>query len=118
MARSRSRALPSELSRGAYGAWAWLLQRLSALLLLVLLPIKIWSGYVFTGKASGPAGLASLHVDPVIDGLLLFALAFHVLFGLRVVLIDLGMARHSATLFKLSLLLAVGLSVAAIAAVR
>jgi succinate dehydrogenase/fumarate reductase cytochrome b subunit len=88
--------------RVSTGFAAWLIQRIAALLLLVLVPLKIWSGWAFTGQAPGGTWLAGLHVNPWIDISLIVALAFHALYGVRTVLIEAGMARFAQLLFVLA----------------
>lgn len=73
------------------GFIVWLVLRAAAIALLVLVPLKVWSGWAFT--RGGPAWLARLHVDPWLDVLLIAAVAFHGLFGLRTVLIEIGLVR-------------------------
>ncbi len=78
------------------GTLAWLVQRVSALALFVLLPIKIYSGYGAVGKVPwlDANESASLHVNAAIDLSLLFCLLVHALYGLRVMLIDVGWIRE------------------------
>lgn len=82
------------------GAVAWAVQRLTSLLLLVLIPLKIYSGYASVGKLPGNSFIRLLHQNPVVDGLVLFAVIFHVGYGLRVILIELGMAARAKLLFR------------------
>jgi succinate dehydrogenase/fumarate reductase cytochrome b subunit len=75
------------------GTVAWVAQRVSAIALFVLVPIKMYSGYGASGKLpwlDSVSGLA-LHVNMIIDLSLLFFLLVHALFGLRVMLIEGGL---------------------------
>ena len=80
------------------GTWAWLLQRISAVLLFVLIPVKIYTGWAIRGKVPElPEWLGSgrrVHVNSTIDILLLLFFLLHAFYGLRVILIDLGWIRE------------------------
>lgn len=82
------------------GYIAWLVQRITALLLLILLPLKIYSGYVVVGKLPGTGLLTTLHINAFLDAFLIFALIFHSLYGLRVILIDIGVVKDNRGIFK------------------
>jgi succinate dehydrogenase/fumarate reductase cytochrome b subunit len=83
------------------GYVAWLVQRITAILLLVLLPLKIYSGYVIIGKLPGSGILTTLHINAFLDAFLIFALIFHSLYGVRVILIDIGVVKDNRGIFKL-----------------
>lgn len=84
------------------GTWAWLLQRISAIVLFLLIPVKIYTGwaardkvpYVFSGSAR------SLHLDATIDILLLLFFLIHGLYGLRIILIDFGIIREDTFFWR------------------
>jgi succinate dehydrogenase / fumarate reductase cytochrome b subunit len=70
------------------GMWAWLAQRLSALAVVVLLVLHI-----------------TLTYKPIIQLLLLLAVAFHATLGLRVILLDfniVGVKYHRALIWVLT----------------
>jgi succinate dehydrogenase / fumarate reductase cytochrome b subunit len=72
------------------GMWAWLMQRISAILILLFLTLHFFLPY-----------------RRPLQFLLLFVVAFHASLGLRVVLIDLGAnVKTQKVLFVASLLLA------------
>jgi succinate dehydrogenase/fumarate reductase cytochrome b subunit len=73
--------------------------RFSGPLLLVLVGLKILSGYSLVGKIQGISWLANLHLNRALDILLLFTFVFHALYGLRLFLIDLGMVKQEKLLF-------------------
>jgi succinate dehydrogenase hydrophobic anchor subunit len=79
------------------GTWAWLLQRISAIVLFLLIPIKIYSGWAARGKVPDlPESLGSarkIHFNSTLDILLLLFFLLHGFYGLRVILIDLGWIR-------------------------
>lgn len=81
------------------GVLAFWLSRVAAIALLVLLPLKLYSGWVRSGKMPGTAGIAALHVDPVLDVLLLLALLTHAAMGIRVLLLEFGLSRNGDRLF-------------------
>ena len=58
------------------GMWAWLWQRISALVIIVLLTIHL-----------------TLPYRPLIQFLLLLTVVFHVALGLRVILLDFGLVK-------------------------
>jgi succinate dehydrogenase hydrophobic anchor subunit len=65
---------PNRWSSTQAGMWAWLWQRISALLIIVLLAIHV-----------------TLPYRPLIQFLLLLTVVFHVSLGLRVILLDFGL---------------------------
>jgi succinate dehydrogenase/fumarate reductase cytochrome b subunit len=73
--------------------------RFSGPLLLILVGLKILSGYALVGKIEGNSFLSTLHQNRILDILLLVVFIFHALYGLRLFLIDLGMMRHERLLF-------------------
>jgi len=80
------------------GTWAWLIQRFSAIFLFLLIPIKIYTGWAAKGKVPDlPDALGSakrVHLNSTIDILLLLFFLLHGFYGLRVILIDVGVIRE------------------------
>jgi succinate dehydrogenase hydrophobic anchor subunit len=80
------------------GTWAWLIQRISAILLFLLIPVKIYTGWAATSRVPYPrATLGSpknIHLNATIDILLLLCFLLHGFYGLRVILIDVGLIRE------------------------
>ena len=80
------------------GTWAWLIQRISAICLFLLIPIKIYSGWAARGKVPDlPDSMGSLkrvHFNAGIDIMLLLFFLLHGFYGLRVILIDVGIIRE------------------------
>lgn len=77
------------------GTWAWLVQRISAVCLFLLIPVKIYSGWASKGKVPEVLGLGrKVHLSAGIDILLLLFFLLHGLYGLRVILIDVGWLRE------------------------
>jgi succinate dehydrogenase/fumarate reductase cytochrome b subunit len=83
--------------------------RFSGPLLLVVVGLKLLSGYALTGKITGFSWLPGLHENRGIDMLLLFLFIFHALYGLRLFLIDLGMVKRESLLFWAATLVSAGL---------
>ena len=73
--------------------------RFSGPLLLILVGLKILSGYALVGRIEGTSWLSTLHQNRILDILLLIGFIFHALYGLRLFLIDLGMMRYERLLF-------------------
>jgi succinate dehydrogenase/fumarate reductase cytochrome b subunit len=73
--------------------------RFSGPLLLILVGLKIVSGYALVGRIAGVSWLSNLHQNRAFDILLLFLFIFHAFYGLRLFLIDLGMMKQERLLF-------------------
>ena len=83
------------------GTWAWLTQRVSAILLFLLIPVKIYTGWASLGKVPFPQGVAPrIHLNAGVDILLLFCFLLHGAYGLRVILIDLGWMREDSFFWR------------------
>jgi succinate dehydrogenase/fumarate reductase cytochrome b subunit len=85
--------------------------RFSGPLLLMLVGLKILSGYSLVGRIQGVSWLSNLHINRTLDLLLLFVFIFHALYGLRLFLIDFGMVKKEKVLFWASTIISVGLFV-------
>lgn len=85
--------------------------RFSGPLLLILVGVKILSGYALIGRIAGVSWLSDLHQNRALDILLLFLFIFHALYGLRLFLIDLGMMKKERSLFWILTILSAGLFV-------
>jgi succinate dehydrogenase/fumarate reductase cytochrome b subunit len=73
--------------------------RFSGPLLLLLLALKILSGYALVGGIESGPWLVGLHQNRTLDLALLFLLIFHAFYGLRLFLIDLGLVKRETLLF-------------------
>lgn len=88
------------------GMWAWILFRISGLILVFYLFVHVW--VISQGRASGPESLDKLfetfdHPFLVfLDLMLVAAVLFHALNGVRIVLMDLGIGirQHKAVLWS------------------
>ena len=85
--------------------------RFSGPLLLILVGLKIVSGYALVGKIAGASWLSDLHQNRAFDILLLFLFIFHAFYGLRLFLIDLGMVKKEKSLFWILTIISAGLFV-------
>ncbi len=83
--------------------------RFSGPLLLILVGLKILSGYALVGRMNGIPWLSRLHQNRTLDLLLLFVFIFHAFYGLRLFLIDLGMVKREKALFWGFTIVSVGL---------
>jgi succinate dehydrogenase hydrophobic anchor subunit len=90
------------------GTWAWLTQRVSAIGLFLLIPVKIYTGWAARGKVPDFDSARKLHFNATIDILLLLFFLLHGFYGLRVILIDLGAIREEKFFWR-TLALAMGI---------
>ena len=72
----------------------WLFHRISGLTLIVLIGIKILTGFYLLPKDNRPDWALSLHRHPVLDVLILILFTFHSIYGIRTVIIDLGFRKE------------------------
>ncbi|MDO8539287.1 MAG: hypothetical protein Q7S40_02520 [Opitutaceae bacterium] len=82
------------------GTWAWLVQRVSAIGLFLLIPVKIYTGWAADERVPYPDFMMSasrVHAESRlgerIDIALLLFFLLHGFYGLRVILIDVGALR-------------------------
>jgi succinate dehydrogenase/fumarate reductase cytochrome b subunit len=79
----------------------WLFHRISGVFLIVLVGVKIFTSYFLYTKETKPDWALSLHRLPALDILLIVLFTFHSIYGLRTIVIDLGL-RKEKLLFRLS----------------
>ena len=89
----------------------WVFHRVSGLLLILLLGVKFLTSFFLMTKAQKPDWALVLHTNPFTDSLLIILIVFHALYGLRTVIIDLGV-RKEKLLFWIFTLLSIILSAA------
>ena len=85
--------------------------RFSGPLLLIVVGLKILSGFALIGKVKGAPWLSDLHLNSILDITLLFLFMFHAFYGLRLFLIDLGMVKKEGLLFWAFSIISAGLFV-------
>jgi succinate dehydrogenase hydrophobic anchor subunit len=75
--------------------FVWLFHRISGVLLVVLLGAQLVTGfYQSSSSNTEPAkALANLHTHAGLSCLLVFVATFHALYGLRTILLDVGLKR-------------------------
>ncbi len=89
--------------------FVWVFHRISGLLLILLIGIKLSTSFFLMTKEQKPDWALVLHTNPFIDTLLIISVVFHALYGLRTVAIDLGL-RKEKLLFWVSTVLSLVLS--------
>lgn len=72
----------------------WVFHRVSGLLLIVLLGIKFLTSFFLMTKDQKPDWALVLHTNPFIDTILIVSIVFHAFYGLRTVIIDLGVRKE------------------------
>ncbi len=90
--------------------FVWVFHRVSGLLLILLLAIKVLTSFFLMTKAQKPDWALVLHTNPFVDSLLIITIVFHAFYGLRTIIIDLGLKKEKL-LFWIITLLSVALSV-------
>jgi len=89
--------------------FVWLFHRITGLILIVTLSLKFITSFFLMTKNQKPDWALVLHTNPLIDSLLIVSVVFHALYGLRTVIIDLGV-RKEKLLFWIFTILGVVLS--------
>ena len=74
----------------------WVFHRVSGLLLIVLLSLQLFTGFfqASTSNSDAVATIASLHKHAVVNCLMVFLFIYHSLYGIRTILMDLGLGRE------------------------
>jgi len=74
----------------------WVFHRASGLLLIVLLAVKFLTSFFLMTKGQKPDWALLLHTNPLTDSFLIVAGVYHAFYGLRTVVIDLGLRKEKA----------------------
>jgi len=74
--------------------FVWVFHRISGLLLILLLGIKFLTSFFLMTQQQKPDWALVLHTNPFADSLLILLVVYHALYGLRTVLIDLGLRKE------------------------
>ncbi len=74
--------------------FVWVFHRISGLLLIVLLAIKFLTSFFLMTKGQKPDWALLLHTNPLTDSLLIVAGVYHAFYGLRTIVIDLGVRKE------------------------
>ena len=72
----------------------WVFHRVSGLLLIALLAIKFLTSFFLMTKGQKPDWALLLHTNPLTDTLLIAAGVYHAFYGLRTIVIDLGVRKE------------------------
>ena len=90
--------------------FVWVFHRVSGILLIVLLTIKFLTAFFLMTKGQKPDWALLLHTNPLSDTLLIISGVYHALYGVRTILMDMGLRREKL-LFRLFTLLGAVVSV-------
>ena len=76
--------------------FVWVFHRISGLLLIFLLSLQLFTGFFQASSSSSDlvVTMASLHKHAVLNCLMVFLFVFHSLYGIRTILMDLGLGRE------------------------
>jgi len=85
--------------------FVWVFHRISGLLLILLLGIKFITAFFLMTKDQKPDWAIVLHANPIIDVLLIITVVAHALYGLRTVIIDLGLRKEKLLFWIFTLLI-------------
>jgi len=84
--------------------FVWVFHRVSGLLLIILLGVKLCTSFFLMTKEQKPDWALVLHTNPFIDTLLIVSVVFHAFYGLRTVIIDLGIRKEKLLFWIFTLL--------------
>jgi len=87
--------------------FVWIFHRISGLLLILLLGIKFTTALFLMTKEQKPDWALVLHTNSFIDVLLIISVVAHAFYGLRTVIIDLGVRREKLLFWIFTLLIVV-----------
>ena len=85
------------------GTWAWLTQRVSAICLFLLIPLKIYTGWAARDMVPYPESWTSgkrIHLNSGIDIALLLFFLLHAFYGIRVILMDFGLIKANSFFWR------------------
>jgi succinate dehydrogenase/fumarate reductase cytochrome b subunit len=72
----------------------WVFHRVSGLLLILLLALKFVTSFFLMTKGQKPDWALLLHTNPLTDSFLIVAGVYHAFYGLRTIIIDLGVRQE------------------------
>ena len=86
--------------------FVWVFHRVSGVLLIVLLSLQLFTGFfqASTSSHEAVATVAALHKHAVVNCLMVFLFIFHSLYGIRTILMDLGLGREKLLFWSFSAL--------------
>jgi len=76
--------------------FVWIFHRISGLLLIALLSFQLFTGFFQASTSNHPlvSTFADLHRHAALNCVMVFLFVFHSLYGIRTILMDLGMGRE------------------------
>jgi succinate dehydrogenase/fumarate reductase cytochrome b subunit len=74
--------------------FVWIFHRTSGLLLILLLGVKFLTSFFLMTKGQKPDWALVLHTNPLTDTFLIVAGVYHAFYGLRTVIIDIGVRKE------------------------
>lgn len=74
--------------------FVWVFHRVTGLLLIASLTVKFLTSFFLMTKNQKPNWALLLHTNPLIDTVLIISVVYHALYGLRTVIIDLGLRKE------------------------
>ena len=89
--------------------FVWVFHRISGILLIVLLTIKFLTAFFLMTKGEKPDWALILHTNPITDTLLIISGVYHAFYGIRTIIIDMGL-RQEKMLFRLLTFLSTAIS--------
>ena len=89
--------------------FVWVFHRISGILLIVLLALKFLTAFFLMTKGEKPDWALILHTNPLTDTLLIISGVYHAFYGIRTIIIDMGL-RQEKMLFRLITLLSTAVS--------
>lgn len=89
--------------------FVWVFHRISGILLIVLLTIKFLTAFFLMTKGEKPDWALILHTNPLTDTLLIISGVYHAFYGIRTIIIDMGL-RQEKMLFRLLTFLSTAVS--------
>jgi succinate dehydrogenase/fumarate reductase cytochrome b subunit len=74
--------------------FVWIVHRVTGLLLIALLALKFVTSFFLMTKGQKPDWALLLHTNPLTDSFLIVAGVYHAFYGLRTVVLDLGVRKE------------------------
>jgi succinate dehydrogenase/fumarate reductase cytochrome b subunit len=84
--------------------FVWVFHRISGLMLIILLGVKFFTSFFLMTKEQKPDWALVLHTNPFIDTFLIVFVVYHAFYGLRTVIMDLGMRKEKLLFWVFTLL--------------
>lgn len=91
---------------GGIEVFVWVFHRISGIVLIFLIGFQLFTGFFQASTASSEAVkvTAGLHKHVLLNCLMVFLFVFHALYGVRTILLDLGIGREKLLFWACTLL--------------